>query len=55
MNSGTSTKKPTTLPDYAGKLGMSDMYAMGPDGKPHRKYLEKWAINPEPIKLRRRI
>ncbi len=38
MNSGTSTKKPTTLPDYAGKLGMSDMYAMGPDGKPQPEF-----------------
>lgn len=34
MKSGTSIKQKTKLPDYAGKLGMSDMDAMGPDGKP---------------------
>ncbi|GAG18868.1 unnamed protein product, partial [marine sediment metagenome] len=38
MNSETSTKQPTKLPDYAGKLGMSDMTAMGPDGKPQPEF-----------------
>jgi predicted aconitase len=34
MNSGTSTKQATKMPDYAGKLGMSDMTGYDADGKP---------------------
>jgi predicted aconitase len=31
-------KQQNKLPDYAGKLGMSDMAAMGPDGKPQPEF-----------------
>ncbi len=38
MKSGTSIKQPTKLPDYAGKLGYSDMTAMDADGKPQKGF-----------------
>lgn len=34
MKSGTSVKQPTKLPDYAGKLGYSDMTGFDADGNP---------------------
>ena len=38
MKSGTSTKQATKMPDYAGKLGYSDMTAFDADGKPQRGF-----------------
>ncbi len=34
MKSSPSIKQKNKLPDYAGKLGMSDMAGIGSDGKP---------------------